>query len=108
MFSVDHSDFEQGERLFMAIERRLQGLISRAAEGHDVPPAALLRLEGLCEAAVLCDHVSQAALDALIERCCGDGDVCAAHPGSEWRKQYPFPQLPLLMRRAPVSVSASE
>lgn len=92
------------------VERRLNELLARLVAGDDAPPGAVLRLEGLREAAVLAGLWTEAEAQALLERryaaLCDES--LAQSLGADWRERYPFPQLPLFARRAPVSPSTAD
>ncbi|MEL7043842.1 MAG: hypothetical protein AAGL66_02335 [Pseudomonadota bacterium] len=92
------------------IEARLRRLLADLAAGDDAPPADRLRLEGLCEAAVLTGELASRDLDVLLERLHSEyfDTSLSASLGADWRVYHPFPQLPLYMRRAPVSPSTPE
>ena len=91
--------------LLEEIDRRCAQLCRRIAAGEDAPPGQLLRLEGLREAAVLAALASEAelqgGLEAIYLRECGE--PISVRCGHGWRDRYPFPEIPLFMRRAPVS-----
>ncbi len=89
---------------------RLRRLLTDLAAGHDAPPGQRLRLEGLCEAAVMVGELSSHELDELLERLHLEylGAPLSASLGDDWRTYHPFPQLPLYMRRAPVSPSTPQ
>jgi hypothetical protein len=93
--------------LLTEIDTRLRALLEGLKRGDDAPPGPVLRLEGLCEAAVLTASATVGDVDALVERVFHD--VLGRGPGEslgpDWRRDHPFPQLPLYMRRAPVSPS---
>ncbi|MFK7830976.1 MAG: hypothetical protein AB8B57_14450 [Congregibacter sp.] len=92
------------------IERRLQGLYLRLEEGNDAPPALLLRLEGLLEAAVLLESSTSEDLHALMDQVHSSitGESLGARFGRDWQLRYPFPQIPASMCRAPVTPSAAD
>ncbi len=89
------------------IEVRLRSALSAIAAGDDVAPGDLLRLEGLCEAAVIEGTSSEGELDSLAETLHEEilGESLTQRLGADWRTYHPFPQLPLYMQRAPVSPS---
>ena len=93
--------------LLVEIEARLVGALERLAAGDDLPPALRLRLEGLCEAAVLVGAADTSHIDALLEAKTSDlrGVDLRELLGEDWRAMHPFPELPLFMDRAPVSPS---
>lgn len=92
------------------IRQRLIDMFSALARGEDVPPGIALRTEGLMEAAVLVGQATVGGLDALVLACFKEANP----PGNEltldsdWREFYPFPQIPLRMKRAPVYPSTSD
>ncbi len=90
-----------------AIETRLRELLDRLAAGDDAPPGPCLRLEGLCEAAVLTGVLTERDVDAMLERLHEEirGESLTQRLGPDWRSCHPFPELPLYMDRAPVSPS---
>jgi hypothetical protein len=95
--------------LLETIEARLDDLLQGVADGYDAPPGPRLRLEGLCEAAVIAGAATAGELDRLIEERRRDilGASFAEVLGPDWRKHHPFPELPLFMERAPVVPSTS-
>jgi len=94
-------------KLYPEIEGRLRRLLERLESGDDAPPGSRLRLEGLCEAAVLTGECDIAAIDELLDSLHRElrGPSLDAALGSHWRQAHPFPELPLFMDRAPVSPS---
>ena len=60
------------------------------------------------EAAVLVGVVTEADIDAMLEELTREirGVSLAEDLGEHWRRAHPFPELPLFMRRAPVSPSS--
>ena len=90
--------------LVAEIEARWRRLFERLAAGGDAPPGQRLRIEGLMEAAVLCGLASeeslQDAMDAVHRAVFGV--TIAACSGEEWRTLFPFPEIPVFARRAPV------
>lgn len=94
--------------LITEIETRLATALERLAAGDDLPPSLRLRLEGLCEAAVIVGAVDAQEIDALVEaqmKSLRGVDLRDAL-GADWRAMHPFPELPVYMDRAPVSPSA--
>jgi len=91
--------------LLVEIETRLRSLLERLEGGDDAPPGSRLRLEGLCEAAVLVGECDTATIDALVDTLHRElrGRSLAETLGAGWREAHPFPELPLFMDRAPVS-----
>ena len=93
--------------LVAELERRLRDALQRLAQGDDLPPSHQLRLEGLCEAAVLAGLATPEELDARFIALHREirGTDPGAPGGGDWRNDHPFPELPLFARRAPVSPS---
>ncbi len=92
------------------LERRCSAIFAALARGEDVPPGQALRTEGLLEAALLLGRSEQARLDALLAQCYAEatGRPLSADLGEQWREDYPFPQIPLWMQRAPVVPSTAD
>ncbi len=92
------------------LERRCTALFAALSRGEDVPPGPALRTEGLLEAALLLGRSEQAQLDALLAQCYAEsmGRPLSADLGEQWREDYPFPQIPLWMQRAPVVPSTAD
>ena len=83
---------------------RWRDLYRRLHRGEDLPPAARLRTEGLMEAAVLAGEAGPEALQGAMDEAYREvyGHALAQDFGAHWREFYPFPQIPAVMRRAPV------
>jgi hypothetical protein len=96
--------------LLDAIETRCRDLLGRLAEGGDLPPGPRLRLEGMLEAARICGYLEADTWAQQLEQWHRDALGCsiAERAGGDWRRQHPFPQLPLYMARAPVSPSTPD
>ena len=92
----------------LEMSRRLQQMYQALHEGDDMAPSMLLRVEGLMEAAVLTKIADQQSLDDLLDQC--HYSVCqrtlAQDYGADWRRFYPFPQIPFMAQRAPVYPSS--
>ncbi len=86
------------------LETRWTELYRALAAGEDLPPGRRLRAEGIMEAAVLLGEATpqqlQEAMDRVHLEVCGRS--LQAQFGEDWREFYPFPQIPGVMRRAPV------
>jgi len=97
------------EALQQEIDRRSRQLFARLASGDDAPPAQRLRLEGLREAAVVVGAQAE-ELQAALDRCHEEAFGCpiADCSGERWREYYPFPEIPVYMRRAPVKPSTPD
>ncbi|MEM9255670.1 MAG: hypothetical protein AAGA91_09485 [Pseudomonadota bacterium] len=96
--------------LTQEMDRRWGRMFQQLVDGLDLPPTQRLRGEGLMEAAVLLDIHSPEqiddAMEAVYKRIVGHG--FAAEFGAEWRRLFPFPQIPAMARRAPVYPSTPE
>lgn len=101
---------EQEPELLGEISQRLDKLLARAHEGHDVPPAHKHRLEGMMEAALICGVATENELRALfiLRHDAYAPASLASVLGKNWGKAYPFPNLPIYMKRAPVEPSAAD
>lgn len=97
-------------KLHREIERRLNALFQRLADGGDAPPSMHLRLEGLLEAAVLLGDARPEDLQELMDSAYRaiSGESLAARYGDDWQVRYPFPQIPAYMQRAPVTPSTAD
>lgn len=98
------------QRLLQEIEQRLSGLFRRLSEGDDAPPSMVLRLEGLMEAAAILEQATPEALQELINAAhtTVNGESLDIRLGADWRRRYPFPQLPVIADRAPVYPSTKD
>lgn len=97
------------DRLLLEIEGRSSKLFERLARGDDAPPALALRLEGLLEAAALLGEPESALRELLDRQYRGVfGASLASRLGEDWQLEHPFPEIPALMRRAPVVPSTRE
>lgn len=96
--------------LLNEIEQRLRHQFTALAEGRDVPPAARLRTEGMMEAAVIAAEVNVEQLTGAMEAAYeGAFHVTLAEEfGKDWQQLFPFPQIPAMMRRAPVVPSTKD
>lgn len=96
--------------LLEEIEQRWADQFVVLATGADLAPSSRLRTEGLMEAAVLVGGASidqlldsmEAAYQSAFDSSIGDDF------GDDWRELFPFPQIPAMMRRAPVVPSTKE
>ena len=97
-------------RLYDEIRQRLIDQFQSIAAGGDVPPGSRLRLEGLMEAAVICQDVEKEALRELLAELHLEilGCTLEARLGGDWERWHPFPQIPVFSSRAPVSPSTSD
>lgn len=96
--------------LLLEIEQRWERQFQALARGCDVSPSQRLRLEGLMEAAVLCgiaqrEHLQQAMSQSYYKV---NGVTFVDEFGDDWQTFFEFPQIPAMMRRAPVVPTTSE
>lgn len=89
---------------------RLQAMLQAVAAGADIPPGQRWRTEGLMEALVLSgacsgDDLQQAMADTHAEVL---GQSLEDVLGSAWRQDFPFPEIPYFMQRAPVHRGRSD
>jgi hypothetical protein len=84
--------------------RRWRGQFEALRRGDDLPPGERLRTEGLMEAAVLVKRAGPEEVDAAMDAVYRDvfGSGLARDFGTDWREFWPFPQIPVNQRRAPV------
>lgn len=96
--------------LVTAIERGWREAFTALSEGDDLPPGQRYRLEGMMAAAeVLRPGVGDqlmTSMDAVYREVFGE--TLADTFGGDWRQFYPFPQIPAVMRRAPVYPSTAD
>ena len=97
-------------RLLAEVRARLRAMLEAVADGEDIPPGQRLRSEGMLEALVLLgdcriEELQQAMADAHVEVL---GRSLEDDLGSDWRQNFPFPQIPFFMRRAPVHRGGSD
>ncbi len=96
--------------LLAELERRWRDMFTRLAAGEDLPPGVRLRAEGLMEAAALLQPGCEAKLAECMDAVYRDafGRSLEDDFGADWQECYPFPQIPAVMRRAPVYPSTRE
>ena len=88
------------------LERRWRLVFDTLAAGGEVPPSVRLRTEGYMEAVVALGLASEAALQDRLEACYLG--CFGEAPQPEWRRLFPFPQVPGFGERAPVYPSTSD
>ncbi|MEQ8515491.1 MAG: hypothetical protein RIC38_07795 [Chromatocurvus sp.] len=91
-------------RLDDELAKRWQDMLEAVAAGEDIPPGQRWRTEGVMEALVLLgarssDELQRAMAQAYAEAL--DRSL-ESDLGASWREDYPFPEIPFFMRRAPV------
>lgn len=92
------------------VARRWQAMLAAVAAGEDIPPGQRLRAEGLMEALVILrvrsgEELQQEMADAYSEML---GRSLEHDLGVDWRRDFPFPEIPFFMRRAPVHRGGSD
>ncbi len=107
MNDPDSPDFEA---LVTAIEQGLREAFIALSRGDDLPPGQRYRLEGMMAAAEILRPGVGDALMTSMDAAYRDvfNETLADAFGDEWRKFYPFPQIPAVMRRAPVYPSTTD
>lgn len=92
------------------IEQRWQHQFAALAQGEDVPPSERLRTEGMMEAAVIAGEVDVEQLTRKMELAYESAfnSTLAQEFGEDWEQLFPFPQIPAMMRRAPVVPSTKD
>lgn len=97
-------------RLLVEIERRWRSQFAALAAGDDVAPALRLRTEGMMEAAVLVEDLSERELLQRMQGIYAQafGRTIDEDFGEDWTDLFAFPQIPGMARRAPVVPSTSD
>lgn len=97
-------------QLVETLRTRLIALYAASMQGDDVAPGDALRTEGLLEAAALLGILSETKLVDLVAVCYREayGRALEDDFGEHWRTFFPFPQIPLMGRRAPVVPTTRE
>ena len=94
----------------LALRQRWLYAFSLLNAGEDWPPGCRMRTEGMMEALVLLQPDSRELQISAMDECyrqifdCGLDDAL----GKDWQQFYPFPQIPAMMRRAPVYPSTTD
>lgn len=96
--------------ILIELESRWRRMFSSLLDGSDVPTSALLRAEGLMEAVVLAGELTPNLLHKRMAAIYQEivGKSLSEGFGADWRKFYPFPQIPFAQQRAPVYPSTSD
>jgi len=96
--------------LLAELQRRWQGAFAALARGDDLPPAHRFRMEGMMESIALlepgCQGEITEAMATMYQR--EFGQTLEQDFGQAWRQFYPFPQIPAVMKRAPVYPSTTD
>lgn len=92
------------------VKARLRAMLQAVAAGEDIPPGQRWRTEGLMQALVLLGTRRDEELQQVIEDIHVEvlGQSLADVLGSDWRRDYPFPEIPFFMQRAPVHRARSD
>ena len=98
------------DALLTAIENDWRLAFAALSRGDDLPPGRRYRLEGMMAAAEL---LRPGTRDTLLQRMNAVylevfGETIADAFGDDWQDFYPFPQIPAVMRRAPVYPSTAD
>lgn len=99
-----------GSRLEAEVAVRWQAMLAAVAAGEDIPPGQRWRTEGMMEALALLgerseDDLQLAMADAYREAL---GRSLEEDVGGNWRRDFPFPEIPFFMQRAPVHRGATD
>lgn len=88
------------------LERRWRFIFSNLESGGEVAPTDRLRTEGMMEAVVLLNLLTEEELQDALELCYRE---CFGESlRDDWRALFPFPQVPGFGQRAPVYPSTSD
>lgn len=92
------------------LEARWRRQFQALARGEDLAPGDRLRCEGLMEAAVLVGEAEPESVQRRMARCYEAvfATTLEAQLGADWRDAFPFPELPVWGRRAPVSPTGDD
>ena len=98
------------EVLMLALRQRWLSAFTKLHEGEDWPPGCRMRTEGMMEALVLLQPDSTERQITAMDGCYREVFGCGLDEtfGKDWQLFYPFPQIPAMMRRAPVYPSTSD
>ena len=96
--------------LLAELQRRWQAAFATLARGDDLPPGQRFRMEGMMESAALLEPGSNAEITAAMATVYRRefGKSLAQDFGPDWQQFYPFPQIPAVMKRAPVYPSTTD
>ncbi len=94
----------------LALRQRWLSAFTQLNEGEDWPPGGRMRTEGMMEALVLLQPDSTERQITAMDGCYREVFGCGLDEtfGKDWQLFYPFPQIPAMMRRAPVYPSTSD
>ncbi|MEP1473149.1 MAG: hypothetical protein ABJK20_03940 [Halieaceae bacterium] len=96
--------------LLAELQQRWQAAFAALARGDDLAPGRRYRMEGMMESAALLEpgseaDISEAMAAAYLRQF---GNNLAQDFGQDWQQFYPFPQIPAVMKRAPVYPSTTD
>ena len=96
--------------LLTELESRWQKLFSALAGGSDAAPGLRLRTEGLMEAALLSGAATAEQLSTQMAASYLEafGHSLEQTFGNDWQDFFPFPHIPAMEKRAPVSRCAKD
>jgi hypothetical protein len=94
----------------LVLRQRWLSAFTQLNEGEDWPPGGRMRTEGMMEALVLLQPDSRERQITAMGECYREVFGCGLDEafGKDWQLFYPFPQIPAMMRRAPVYPSTSD
>ncbi|MEH6518629.1 MAG: hypothetical protein V7742_18270 [Halioglobus sp.] len=98
------------ESLMLALRQRWLSAFTQLNDGEDWPPGCRMRTEGMMEALLLLQPDSRERQITAMDECYREafGSRLDEAFGKDWQLFYPFPQIPAMMRRAPVYPSTSD
>lgn len=96
--------------LLAELERRWRAGFASLSRGDDLPPGPRYRMEGMMESAALLAPGTEGEITAAMAAMYLSvfGKTLAQDFGENWQRFYPFPQIPAVMRRAPVYPSTAD
>ena len=107
---MDQQQPLQSEVLLAELEQRWRAGFVSLARGDDLPPGQRYRMEGMMESAALLAPGTESEITAAMSATYTAvfGKTLAQDFGEDWQQFYPFPQIPAVMRRAPVYPSTAD
>jgi len=107
---MDKQQSVQRDVLLAELERRWRAGFASLAHGDDLPPGQRYRMEGMMESAALLAPGTESDITAAmaVMYMAVFGKTLAQDFGEDWQHFYPFPQIPAMMRRAPVYPSTAD
>ena len=107
---MDEQQSLQRDVLLAELEQRWRAGFASLARGDDLPPGQRYRMEGMMESAALLAPGTESEITAAMAAAyiAEFGNTLAQDFGEDWQLFYPFPQIPAMMRRAPVYPSTAD